>query len=423
MRQTPNLFGLLAACSVLGICSPARGEATPTFTVGQAVDLRVTHQLNGQGTKRPIIATTEGGNTYVIWRFNAAENPPTPAGIPLIPDRFTFATSRPQWASVPGVSVFDGKTWSEPQRLAGGVRECEAVAAWCVNEQLHLLVTATFEEQVGHHLRYDPAQKQWEHLHTLAVSPSNASHFVQRGQTLHVVSMLNGVKYWRFDGRTWSKPVPMDSEARDRPALAVGDDGVVHLCWHGVDGGTRVGYAAIAADGSVQLFKTELPIHGDQFDLAIGLKGELLIAYQAELPDGHPDHDAVCIRSWAANRWAEPTLIGKDAGLIAGGVRLISVNKSVLLTWNHRARQRQGNMVTIGPVRSVAIFNGTSWSTPQPAARLPRGGGILAGGGFGAAHFPDLHADAKGRVHMAWANESSCHHAVIADLSRSKPSN
>jgi hypothetical protein len=67
----------------------------------------------------------------------------------------------------------------------------------------HLLVTATFEDRVGHHLRYDLAQKRWERLHALDVSPSNSSWFVQRGKTLHLASMRDGVRAnngWCPDG-------------------------------------------------------------------------------------------------------------------------------------------------------------------------------------------------------------------------------
>jgi hypothetical protein len=432
MRTVERLAAIGVVGLALFVTSASRlysaDDAGRAGTVAEATDLRVTRDLDGQGSKLPMIATTRGGRAYVVWRFTAAENP-TAGPIPFLPAQCTFAARDPQWATVPGVSVFDGKAWAEPQRLAAGVHECEAVAAWCADETLHLLVTATFKDDVGYHVRYDPAANAWARLHTLPVSPTNATRFLARSDSVYLASMRSGgVKYWRYDGKAWSTPISLDSKDRDRPAVAVGDDGVVHLCWHSVDGGEEVGYATIAADGTVTQRKTALPIHGDDYDVAIGPAGQFMIAYRAELPEGHPDRDAVFVRAWSTDRWSEPTLVGRQSGRMLGSVYMVAANARVLLSWQHRATYTSANMKVVGPVRSYATFDGTAWGPPTPACTIPVAAGgaaprsILAprGGAFANAFFPALHADARGRIHLAWNGDGSSYHALITELASTK---
>jgi hypothetical protein len=418
MRVSPRTFNIALVVLNFSIAvGLTQAAETDPRQVAKATDLHVTRELNGQGTQLPIIATSASGRLYIVWCFKAIEKPAV-GPIPFLPDECTFPTHHPEFATVPGISIFDGKTWAEPQRLAKGVRECEAVAAWCVGEDLHLLVTATFKNDVGYHLRYDASKQQWKRLHTLPVSPSNATRFVAQGESVYLASMRDGVKFWRYDGKTWSNPIPLESKDRDRPAIAVGDDHIAHLAWHSVDGGDAVGYATIKPDGTLTQYKTTLPIHGDDFDVAIGADGKFNIAYSADVPATDHRHDAVFVRSWAGDKWSEPALVGQDTGMMGGGIRLVSANKHLLLSWQHRAHYTVGRMNISGPIRSYSVFDGSRWTQPNPACTIPAGGASVFAvpGGFASAHFSALFPDMSGKIHMAWEDEGACYHAVIADL-------
>ena len=74
-------------------------------------------------------------------------------------------------------------------------------------------------------------------------------------------------------------------------------------------------------------------------------------------------------------------------------------------------------MTVTGPIRRFSVFDGTAWSQPKPAARMPRDGqDRMFRRPFADTPFPGLYVDAAGRVHMAWERDGTNCHAVIAEL-------
>jgi hypothetical protein len=220
------------------------------------------------------------------------------------------------------------------------------------------------------------------------------------------------LSYLRFDGKAWSKPVAMEGTiSTSRPHVAMTKDGAVHLLWRAPSGG-EFGHFIVGGDGATRKEVIDFPILRDEFDVGTDPDGNLLVAYQADVPEKHADADAVWVRTLRDGRWTSPTLIGKGSGMMLGGIRMASWKGRTFLTWVHRADYVSGKMRVSGPMRSFVVLNKKGRSEPKPCAKS--GDALMQG--FMSSHFIGLHVDDWGRVHMAWGRGPRNYYANVAQL-------
>lgn len=402
-----SLLGLvLLAVVLMRAVSSFAEESLPPL--GQITDLRTKLHMGTESSHRPSIATIASGKIYVVWLAHAAAQP-EPSLLAPIPQEFSDVPKDLTFATVPGLSFFDGKQWSEPRLMLAGQRECTPLYAWCSGEDLNLLVQMTGEQPV-HHIRYEADAKRWIKVVTMPRAYSYHSRFITIKDTLHIAGTEGqGVAYQRHDAKGWSQPIAMPgSKPYDRACVAVAGDGTVYLVWCATDG-SEFGFATIAPDGTVTKRTIDLKVKESGFDIAIDPAGHLLLAY-------HAADDAIYAQSWDGKAWSPPVPVGKDSGMALGDVRMVYTNKKVLLTWQHRARYKMDRMVVSGPIRSYCLLDATGWSAPRPVGIMPREGRGIFGGGYASGFFVGLHLDASNRAHMAWGSGPMNYHCVFAEL-------
>jgi hypothetical protein len=321
---------------------------------------------------------------------------------------------------VPAIAVCRKGKWGKPGLLVEGKSEAAPLFAWCEGEKLHLLLMSPGEKEC-HHLRYDPEGARWERIGQLPFAPSQYEPIRQVGKTVHIACCSGRyVHYFYFDGATWSKPVRIEeSENRTnlvtRARLAMGRDGAAHIAWWTATEEKQESiHGYVVVKGTKVESRSIRFVHRDAFDLGIDAEGRVVLAYQANLPENHPDAEKVHVRKGDGKTWTEPEKIAGGWEKLFGEIRVVTGSEKTLVSWLAREETRSGDGILVHSVRRIALTDGKSWSSPMPL-------GIGTDGLFGRSSVPvgpiwlSTCVDKQGSVHAVWGT-AGAFHCVTANL-------
>jgi len=370
-------------------------------------------------THLPRIATSKSGSAYVTWFAHPKESAPVKGGLPQIPDALLPADRGRDGASgmsaddrilrvlssihgrggATGISVHDGQKWLPAQLLARGPKHCDVRFAWCQQDDLHVLIETSENERL-YHLSYRPSTQTWARLNVL---DHHGTTFCAQHGTVHLACFDHDrrrVCYRLYDGKEWSKPVWFDAKSDfDGLAVAEGRDGTGHVVWR--DGGGYIAHASVK-DGRAEYSRQDLverPIAGREFAVSAAPDGSLMMAYRAELYEGHPDRDYAHIRTWDGRSWSEATVTPFDTAGFHSPT-FVRHGSAILLSWVGRS--------PVVRVFSVLTSDG-GWSYPLPLCSA-------LDDKLRCDYFVSLHADPQGRVHAAWCVEEETYSVIVTSL-------
>jgi hypothetical protein len=392
------------------------GSGLDTLPVATSLE---TGSLAWETTRSPTVAVSETGVIYVIWPGKGQKKAPQPATIPMIPEELSFSVHQPEWSGVPGISVYQKGSWSKAGLLVEGPKDCDPLWSWCEGEKLNLLVVSESANKCNH-LVFDPTANQWKRQAELPFAPSQYSSWRQFGKEIHLACVEEQhVHYLRYDGKSWTKPVKIEhSENKTsgvtRVRMAVDRKGGAHVAWWTAHPQHPVHGYAVIHEGQVNaepLKFDQAPIHQDNFDLGIDPEGQLLLAYKADLSEGHRETLKVHIRRRDGKGWTNRETVGGEGELLFGDIFVVWCEGRTLVSWLSREKSTAGGFVTVKAVRRFSVHDGKSWTFSRRCA-LESG----LGGGYDlmGAIRPGVCIDKDGRVHMAWGSS----HCVVTQLKK-----
>lgn len=352
-----------------------------------------------ESTHLPCIATSKDGTTYVTWFAHPKEGDSTNASLPQIPD-VLLPPGRGRGGAT-GICVHDGHKWLPPQLLTRGGQYCDVRFAWCQEDNLNVLVE-TSEANRLYHLIYRPSAQTWSkvdvlnHLDTAFSARDGMVHLA------HFDYDTRRVVYRLYDGKKWSKAVWFDAKANfDGLAVAAGRDAEGHVVWK--DGGGYVAHASVK-DGKARYSRQDFagrPIASRDFAIGTAPDESLIMAYRADLYEGHPDRDYAHMRTWDGRSWSEVTVIPFDTSGFHSPT-FVRHRNALLLSWVSGSR--------VVRVFSVLASGGT-WSYPLPLCSSQ-------GDKLRCDHFVSLHFDPQGRVRAAWCVKDETYTVVVTSLEK-----
>ena len=327
------------------------------------------------------------------------EGAPGSSGLPQIPSALLPAGGGSDGAT--GISVHDGKKWLPPQLLAGASQHCDVRFAWCQQDDLHLLIETSEAERL-YHLCYRPSTQSWARLNVL---DHGGTAFCAQDGAIHLAYYdynRRRVCYRLYDGEQWSKAAWFDAKGDfDGLAVAAGGDGTGHVVWK--EGRTVVAHACIK-NGRAETSRQSLadrPIEYRDFALVAAPDGSLMMAYRADLYEGHPDRNRAHVRTWNGQSWSEAAVIPFDSGDFLTPI-FVRHGRAVLLSWVPGSPSVR--------VFSILGSDGT-WSYPLPLCSAQEGK-------LRCDHFVSLHADPQGRVRAAWYANEETYTAIVTKLDK-----
>ena len=140
--------------------------------------------------------------------------------------------------TVPGINICDNNEWSKPQLLVDGNRQCDPVYAWCVGEDLHMLIA----DKISRHIVLEASSGRWKSAEAPPVVPSKYDFFVPSsnaafrtvGGNLHIAYVVNdSVHYLAFKDGKWMPDLTVEGSDGflNQVRMALNWKGNVYLGW------------------------------------------------------------------------------------------------------------------------------------------------------------------------------------------------
>ena len=363
--------------------------------IGKAVSLD-NRGMVWTSTNPPIIATSKSGKRYVMWLAYPGKTKTPPGGLPLIPRNLLSKATARSTSGATGLRVYSNDKWSDPQLLLSGSSSPHEVnAAWCMGEDLHVLLDTGNNERLTH-LCFKSAENQWTKVAEL---DHDVRRIVVCENRVHLATAdFDGERfgYRVFDTDHWSDVQWFKRNGKYKGMSLAATGATADLVWN--EGEGVVAHAAIGYSNKSQIYRQtfhERPIGSDPINerdylAVIDSSNRLALLYKADLYAGHPDRNYPHICNWIGDRWSKSKKIPFKTQGFDFPIAVQHGNRT-LVSWNYVLPSDGGRRVHGYPI----LGSGGTWTTPVPLCQNEVGEPLDKA-------FVGLHVDQQGQVYTAW---------------------